>query len=176
MRVPQGFQRYPEPQTPDSGISQAVSLPGKTQPDLNSSTSSSLEAGLGLPPCFHSNREQRASCSSVGIPQTPVPAGPHVPREALGWDSLSLSPYSHMPLHRMHLQGCECTLHQKYTDTLTHANTCTGDPDLGSPIHRWDQMIILQDVTHSHNHPVHPSAEKGWGRRRFHLQHPLPHS
>lgn len=104
-----------------------MSLPGKTQPDLNSSTSSSLEAGLGLPPCFHSNGEQRASCSSVGIPQTPVPASPRVRAlRILGMGQPLAGVHSRACLcTALHIQSCQCMLLHKHMNTIAYADTCT---------------------------------------------------
>lgn len=93
------------------------------------------------------------------------------------WDGAasSLPPCTCMPLYSMHIQGCQYMFLCKYTNTPAYVDACTvTQPGRAHP--QMGQEIILQDVTHSHNHPVHPGAEKFWGRRRFYLQHPLQHS
>lgn len=108
-------------QSPRSLIqdSPKLCLPGKTQPDLNSSTSNSLEAGLGL----RRNREPPAAVWGYHRHQyLQVHTCPENP-----WDGVasSSSTCMQMPLYSMHIQGCQCMLLHKYTNTLAYADTCT---------------------------------------------------
>lgn len=123
VRISQGLQSH---RPPDSGVPQSVSLSGKTQSALNPSTSSSLEAGLGLPPVSIATVNRGPPAAVWGYRRyqyLQVHAGPGNP-----WDGAASSacPCLCMPVHRMHPQGWECMLLHKHMDTLACADTCTG--------------------------------------------------